>query len=258
MKGRITMNFHSFGDSANPKMLLIHGVLCPWQIWNEAVEHYSDKYFVIVPELDGHTQDAPSEFISIQEEAAHIEEWLRTENITQLDVLCGLSMGGGVAAKLWENGNVKINHLVLDGAPLTKAGGMTTRFITGFYAGIVRKSKQRDPKTLENFKKVFLPAKHLDNYLRLVDNMSDSSIINVCHSILQNTFPKNVSAEGMRILYMYGTKSNESLSKKSAKLLKKRYKNIMLQSCKGMMHAELFCFHPMEWLNIVDDFLGQR
>ena len=73
MKGRNTMNFHTFGDSANPKMLLIHGVLCPWQIWNEAVEHYSQNYFVIVPELDGHTQDAPSEFISIQEEAAHID-----------------------------------------------------------------------------------------------------------------------------------------------------------------------------------------
>ncbi len=252
------MKFHTFGESTNPKMLLIHGVLCPWQIWDEAVEHYSDKYFVIVPELDGHTQEAPSEFISIQKEAAQIEEWLNVENITELEVLCGLSMGGGVAATLWENRRVKIKNLVLDGAPLTKAGRLTTRFITGFYSGIVRKSKQRDPKTLENCKKVFLPAKHLDNYLRVANNMSDSSITNICHSILQNSFSMNASDDGMRILYLYGTKSNESLSKKSAKLLKKRYQNTILRACKGMMHAELLCFHPMEWLKIVDVFLDQQ
>ena len=251
------MEFHTFGRESNPKMLLIHGVLCPWQMWEEVAAHYSDRYYVIVPELDGHTQDAPSEFVSIQQEAAAIEDWLLEHDGAAMDTVVGLSMGGGIAALLWKNGRLAIKHLILDGAPLVPNGNFLTNYITNFYTAIVHKSQQRDPKTLENFKKVMLPAKYLDDYLKIADNMSDSSIFNICHSICQNTFPTVLSTDGMKILYLYGTKSNEMLSKKTAKLMKKYYPAAQIAVCKGMAHAELVCFHTQEWLAMVDAFLAE-
>ena len=254
------MNMHTFGNPDNPTMMLIHGVLCPWQIWEDAAAHFSEKYYVIVPELDGHTQNAPSEFHSVAREMADISLWLRERHIDSLDVLCGLSMGGGVAAELWckgvESHTLKVDTLILDGAPLVPAGGLTTRFITGFYADILRKSKQRDPKTLENCKKVFLPERYFEDYLRVADNMSDTSIVNICYSILQNQFPKDVPAEGTRIFYLHGTQSNEAIAKKSAKFMKKYYPSTQIKVCKGMAHAELACFHPQEWIQTVDGFLS--
>ena len=112
------MNFYTFGSESAPKMLLIHGVICPWQIWDDVAAHYQNDYRVIVVELDGHTQDAPTEFVSVGQEAQRIEDWLLENGMGELDTVCGLSMGGGIAGLLWQNGRIAIKNLVLDGAPL--------------------------------------------------------------------------------------------------------------------------------------------
>lgn len=87
--------------------------------------------------------------------------------------------------------------------------------------------------------------------------MEGDTITNVCSSVCGGDFPTNLSADGMKILYLYGTRSNEMLSKKSTRLLKKHYRAVRRHQCKGMMHAELLCFHPDEWIGIVDEFLKQ-
>lgn len=249
------MIFHTFGDASQPKMLLIHGVLCPWQMWNEAEAHYSDRFFIIVPELDGHTQNLATRFHSVEDEAEEIEKYLSLLGITELDTVCGLSMGGRIAALLWKNGRVKINRLVMDGAPLVPAGGFVSRIVRDFYVDIVEKCKKRDPKIIENSRKHFLPASLTDDFLRLIDKMEGETVTNVCASVCGGDFPTDLSAEGMNILYLYGTKSNEMLSKKSAKLLKKHYPSAKRVRCGGMGHAELLCFHTPEWLQKVDAFL---
>lgn len=251
------MLFHTFGDPAHPGMLLIHGVLCPWQMWDEVVAHYRERYYIIVPELDGHTQNTSTRFDSVEDEAAEIEKYLSLRGIGELDTVCGLSMGGRIAAMLWKNGRIKIKNLVLDGAPLVPASGFVSKVVVNFYIDIVQKCKQRDPKTIENSKKNFLPEKYTEDFLRLIDKMEGDSIINVCHSVLGGDFPTDLSTEGMRILYLHGTKSNEMLSKKSARLMKKHYPSAKRVKCKGMMHAELLCLHTPQWLEIVDDFLGK-
>ena len=60
------MKLHLYGLPENPKMLLIHGVLMPWQIWEPQIQYYKEKYHVLVVELDGHTQDKPSRFVSAE------------------------------------------------------------------------------------------------------------------------------------------------------------------------------------------------
>ncbi len=256
-RGGIIMIFHTFGDREKPAMLLIHGVLCPWQMWDEVIAHYRERYFLIVPELDGHTQDVVTRFHSVEEEAEIIERYLSLCGIGALDTVCGLSMGGRIAAMLWKNGRVRIGNLVIDGGPLVAAGGFVSRMVRNFYVDIVEKCRKRDAKTIENSKRNFLPEKYTEAFLRLVDKMEEDTIVNVCGSVCGGGFPTDLPTDGMRILYLYGTKSNEMLSKKSAKLIRRHYRGVRLVKCKGMMHAELLCFHPQDWLKLVDEFLNQ-
>lgn len=251
------MNFHTFGDAQRPKILLIHGVLTPWQIWNEAIEHYSPNNFVVVPELDAHTEEQPSEFICIEHEAAQIEDYLLQMNANNLYAVCGLSMGGAIASLLWRNGRIKIENLIMDGAPLVPAGGFLTNVMTNSYLDIIHKSKKRNSKTLENFKKVFLPQKYLYSYLKIADNMSDSSMSNMIRSVGANSLPKNIPDSDTKILYMHGTKSNEALSKKSAKLLRKHYPNTKIICSKGTVHCEVAIYQTHKWLETVDKFLSE-
>lgn len=249
------MKIHTFGSYTNPKMLLIHGVLTPWQIWSEQIEYFSKSYYVIVPALDAHTVESPSEFNSIAEQAEKIESYCLENSIEKLDVVCGISMGGAIANILWGNQKIRIDTIIFDGAPLCPAPKLIENLMIKSYTDIIHNSKARNPKTLENFKRNFLPENHLESYLKIAENMSDSSIINiitsVCKSKLCTTAPQDT-----KILFIHGTKSNESIAKKSAKLIKKYYPDVTIHCCKGCMHCYKICFEPLQWTEIVSNFLA--
>ena len=63
------MIFHTFGNAESKAIMLVHGMLTPCQIWEDAVAALSKEYYVIVPELDAHTEDMPSRFTSVEKEA---------------------------------------------------------------------------------------------------------------------------------------------------------------------------------------------
>ena len=217
------MNFHTFGNPADPCIVLIHGTLTPWQIWEEQIAHFSTDYFVVVPALDAHEENKSSEFISIEQQAEKIEDYVM-ENISgSVFAVCGISLGGAIASVLWRNGVIGIDNLVMDSAPVIPMGSIAERFMTNNYLSIIRKSKKRDPKTIENFKKHFLPEKYLPSFLKIADNMSEESIKNmiksVCGCRCSITLPQNET----RLLYMHGTKGAELFQKRCGKLLKKHY-----------------------------------
>lgn len=61
------MIFHTFGNGENGVIVLLHGMLTPWQIFVDAAKALSQDFCVIVPELDAHAQLACFE----------PEKWLR-------------------------------------------------------------------------------------------------------------------------------------------------------------------------------------
>ena len=50
------MRFHTFGNESGKTIVLIHGMLNPWQIWQDVSEEFSEEYYIVTPELDAHTQ----------------------------------------------------------------------------------------------------------------------------------------------------------------------------------------------------------
>ena len=229
------MIFHTFGDDNNQSILFIHGVLTPWQIWEDAIRQFSKESCVIVPALDAHTEEEQSVFESVDKEVLLIEEHIIGNHGGKVSMVCGLSMGGLIAAKLAAKGSIEIETLVLDGAPLIKVPGIATRIMQSTYLSIIRRSQKREPKIIKSFKKTFLPEKHLDSYLKIADNMTDESIRNMIGSVCKGFDFVSYSPD-MKILFMHGTKGNEAISEKAAKKLKKMN------------------FEPHKWINEVTGF----
>ncbi|PKC53352.1 hypothetical protein RhiirA1_404377, partial [Rhizophagus irregularis] len=62
------MEFKEFGDSRNPKIMLIHGMATTWDIcYKAAIDELKNDFFIIVPVLDGHNPNEQSDFCSIQD-----------------------------------------------------------------------------------------------------------------------------------------------------------------------------------------------
>lgn len=250
------MVVHEFIDGNKPIMILIHGVLTPWQIWMPQITAFKEQYNIYAVALNAHTEDVASEFISVRAETDEIVQFFRTKNIESVDVLCGISLGGKIAHEIWKSGKLNIRNLIMDGAPLVSCPKIAIKIMIKNYTDIVHKSKIRDAKVIENFKKYFLPEKYLDYYLKIADLMTDNSIKNIVTSVFEGGKIEGVNNQS-KILFIHGTKGNEVLSKKAAKLMKKYYPATEVVCFKGDAHCYKAIYQPEQWICVVKDFLKQ-
>ena len=112
------MVIHEFIDGNKPIMVLVHGVLTPWQVWTPQINFFKERYDVYAVALDAHLEDKESEFISVADEADKIIKHFQKKNIMKIDVLCGISLGGKIAHEIWKRGTLTVNNLIMDGAPI--------------------------------------------------------------------------------------------------------------------------------------------
>jgi len=251
------MLVHEFIDGDKPVMVLIHGVLTPWQIWMPHITEFNKSYNVYAIALNAHTEERASEFVSVSAEAEEIIHYFQMKNIETIDILCGISLGGKIAHEIWQTDKLTIRNLILDGAPLVPCPGFAIKIMIKNYKNIVHKSKIRDPKVIENFKKYFLPEIYLENYIKIADLMTDISIDNMVNSAFSES-KIGCGNHQIGILFLHGTKGNEILSKKSAKILKKHYPAMKVVCFKGDAHCYKAIYQPEKWIGVVKDFLNDK
>ena len=250
------MEFHTFGKKQNSAVVLILGMLTPWQIWKKAIAYFSKDHYVIVPELDSHTEDTKSQFLSAETEAKLIQEYLIKENKNRLYALCGLSMGGRIAALLAGMEKISTQYLILDGAPLKKLPSFLIGFMKKNYVKIIRKTQARDPKVIADCKRNFLPEQLHPYFFKIADRMEPESIQLIIDSVF-SAFEYKAYDRNTKILFMHGTGMNEFVSKKSAEMLKKENPQTVMQCFHGYAHAQLACFMPEQWVKTVSQFMMQ-
>ncbi len=251
------MQVHTFIEGDKPIMVLIHGMLTPWQIWMPQIMAFKDKYNIYAIALSAHMEDEASEFVSTVAEIDEIVQYFQHQNINTIDVLCGISLGGKLSHGIWQDGRLVIHNLVLDGAPLVSCPKFAQTIMQKNYISIIHKSKKRDPKVIESFKRNFLPEKYLDSYLKIADFMTDKSVENIIHAAFEGVMRNDVDNHS-RILFIHGTKGNEILSKKAAALMKKFYPETNVVCFKGDMHCYKAIYEPDSWIEVVDEFLSEK
>lgn len=248
------MFVHEFVDGNKPTMVLVHGVLTPWQVWTPQINSFRAHYNIYVIALNAHTEEAASEFISVLAEAEEIIEYFEKNSINTIDVLCGLSLGGKIAHEIWKSGRLRICNLIMDGAPLAACPQLAINIMTWNYKDIIHKQKKRDAKVIASFKN-FLPEKYLNSYLKIADLFTDQSIENIVNSVFAGGRIQGTDNQS-RILFIHGTKANEVLSKKSAKLMKKYYPITQVVCFNGDAHCYKVFYQPEVWIEVVKDFLN--
>ena len=249
------MIFHTYGNKENKAVVLIHGMLTPWQIWKTAAKKFRKDYYVIVPELDAHTELAPTVFHSVEEESKKLHDYIMKELNGEVFLLAGLSMGGRIAATLAKSEDLNIENLVLDGAPLTRVNILMKAIMKSNYKSIIMKSKMHDAKIIERAKKDFLPEKMIPYYIKIAQNMIMVSVNNIIDSVF-SPFDFKEYKSSMNILFMHGTKGNESVSAKCAVRMKKINPQTEIRVFDGLAHAELACFKPEQWYEEVRSFIS--
>ena len=236
------MEILEFGDKSKRKIILIHGFQCPFQVWDKYIEHYKNDFHIIVPILPGHNPKLKEDFISFSDTATELEDYLISRYGKNVYAVYGMSMGGVLTATLWQNSRLNIGKVIFDGSPLVSVSNLVKNIMLRFYLNVTHKSRQRDKKTLEQSKNI-CPKEHLEFFLQVLDNMSDTSITNSINSIAAYKLPTNLDAIITRIYFFHGTAPNEMLAKKQQNTYQNTIPTPLLYVSKEKLIVKTHCFN---------------
>ena len=113
------MTFDTLGNKENPAVLLIHGMISSAKDCEPFGKVLADKYYVIMPTLDGHGHDG-TDLLTVDKEAEKIIQYLNDCRITSLEMIQGSSMGAEIALEVKRQAD--LNHIktgvcFFDGGP---------------------------------------------------------------------------------------------------------------------------------------------
>ncbi len=249
------MRILEFGNHANKKIMLIHGVNITWQMWNSEIEYFAKQYHVLVPALDGHDSEEENQFVSIEKEAETLKEFYLSHYGTEIYMVIGMSMGGAIAFDFLADGKVHAEYLIFDSGVFVSTPPLLLNISNKMQLSCKNGTKQRNQKTLENLNKAY-GSKLAPYYIELADKMSDENLLAALNAIGHFQMPQKLAIENTKIIAFHGTVFMELLAKKSAKYLKRMFPNAVIKVFPGYQHGELSVNRPEEFVNEIEKAIG--
>lgn len=129
------------------------------------------------------------------------------------------------------------------------------RMMLRFYLKATHNVQKRDQKTLNQAIGSMIPKERLNDFIQVLDHMSDSTITNYINSIYDFRLQDNIDAQNTEIYFYHGTAVNEIIARKSAKFISKHYPGAVIRCLKGKSHCETALFQPDVMIKELDKVL---
>lgn len=247
------MTIYEYGDRSKPHILLIHGMWMIHEMMLPYVDKLRDDYHIIAPDLTGHGSDT-GRFESAQKEASEIVDWLVQNQMTELALVFGASLGGVIAMDVISNETVLHTHCaVMEGASLTRVRGVEWLFRAMFCA------MKKHPETIANMY-ASLPELDEDAGRMLSDTMARTDkemLSNLVHSCNSYSFETRLlSPELQRHLFFeFGSKDSHLVCQKS---IKKYYPGAKIITRKGYGHCEYMFTHSNQYAELLKSYMEEK
>ena len=254
------MTFHEFGDKNFPHILLIHGGGNSWWNYLRQARMLSDKYHVILPTLDGHGEEYQKEYISTENSAQQILEYIKNNCDRKLFVIGGVSLGGQIAIELLSLDSDIAEKAIIDGSiciPQPKLARICTVIVKLF--GKIMFSKSASKIQLGLMKKMYpnmaYPEEIENYYIEDMPRIPIKTLVTIYQTYMGRYRLKDTITESKaQVLYIYGEKEMKCV-KESAKLFQKMHPDCTLYEAKGYNHGYLSAYLPLEWMELVNRIL---
>ena len=109
------MTIHEFGKDNDKVVVLLHPSVVMWDYFEYVIPLMEKKYHLIIPAIPGYDPDNKSDFTSVEDIAAELEDWLIKHGLSDATCLYGCSMGGSVVVRMLADNRLNIRSAVIDG-----------------------------------------------------------------------------------------------------------------------------------------------
>ena len=249
------MTILEFNPESNSHLLMFHASCMTWEFLKNSIDILASTHHVIVPVMPGYNMDDDSDYTSVEEIAKETEDYLIQKNITKLDGIYGISMGGSIVIRMLANGRIQFEHAIIDAGitPYQLPACLAKMFVIRDFTFMM---------TLKNslkFLSMFVPVDKygvntFDRLRKVMLHASTKTIWNNFNSCNTYSMPNPVMESKTRIHYWYGSKEKMN-RKRDVKYVKKIFPNIIVEEIPGFNHAEFVMLKPDAFAGKVNDIL---
>ena len=257
------MKFHEFGDKDLPPILLIHGGGSSWWNYLRQARILSEKYRVILPTLNGHGEEYQLDYVSTEDSALEILDFIKENYGGKVFAIGGVSLGGQIAMELLSLDGDIAEKVIIDGSlciPQPKLAKISIFLVRLF--GKLMFSKFSCKLQLGMMDKIYpklaYPEELKDYYLEDLPRTPIKTLVTIYNTYMGRYKLKDtISDSKAQVLYIYGEKELNCV-KASSKLFQQLHPNTILYEAKGYNHGYLSAYLPQEWIDLVEPFLKRE
>jgi pimeloyl-ACP methyl ester carboxylesterase len=247
------MKFRAFGDTNLPAIVLLHGGGLSWWSLQKIVNQLQSHYHVITPIIDGHGEDGEEIFISIEDSANKLIQFIDSELGGKVFALGGLSLGAQIVVEILSCRDDIAHYAIIESAlvlPLPYLSLLVPITYKLCY-GLMKKKwfSRLQAKTL------FVPDELYQHYYEDSLKVSRQSLINIALSNSNYRLKQTIRNTQSRVLIIVGEKELPAI-KKSAYTLHKAIPASTLYFAPKMRHGELSLAHPSKYVKIIRSFFA--
>ncbi len=247
------MLFKEFGNKTAPAFIALHGGGLSWWSLQKVIDLLKTDYYVVVPVIDGHGDDSATTFVSIQDSAQKLIEYIDQKFNGKIFAISGLSIGAQIVAEVLSKRPDISEYAVIESAlvyPIKGIAAMAAPTYTLLYGLIQTKWFAKIQS-----KALYIPDEMFELYYRDSIKMSKQSLINIALSNGRYSLDINIAGTAAKTLILVGSKEQKIMIK-SARELHEAIGKSRLQIMDNMSHGEISMRHHDKYVDIIRQFIA--
>ena len=241
------MKYREYGKGKPKTVVLLHGGGLSWWSYREAAELLQDDYHVILPILDGHAGSDRS-FTTIEENAAEIIDFIRSDLSGSVFLLGGLSLGAQVALEMFSQQSDICEHAIIESAAVIPSR-VTHALIRPSIACSYGLIKQKWFARLQ-FRSLKIKNELYDDYYRDTCSITKEDMIAFLRANTSYTLKESLNNTNADVRIYYGEKEIRGI-KQSAERIKELLPNASVSELSGMVHGEFSINHAADYVKTI-------
>lgn len=214
------MKFKTYGDPKHDSIFLIHDLALSPRQYEKTAELLARKYFVVLPELDGHgTSSIP--FDTIRSQSAQILAYIDKNRKGKILLVGGSGLGAMITLDILSQRPFTASRALIDGLTLHENPASYPLKISWRYPAL-----RRNPKMLGD-----------------VISGPDKASLNAAIQEMKRFGLPELTSLRTKVLITYGSRSGRN-TKKTATQLFKTIDDSSIEELEGMGHGDLTIENP--------------
>ena len=254
------MKVYAFGDVNAPAIVLLPGTCCHWKgNFEKVIPLHADAYHVLCISYDGFDETESTEFPTMLEETAKIEEYIRENCGGHIRAAYGCSLGGSFVGLLAARQNIHMDYGILGSSDLDQASPFAAKLQTDLLLPLIYpfiRDGQFKSRLLQ--KRLEKRKAEMGDYVKAFIDMlgggrpyvTMQSCKKQFYSDLITPLPDKINVPGTEIHIFYALRMGEKYRER----YERHFANPVIHE-QDLQHEELLACYPKRWAQLVKDIM---